>query len=105
MKCIPFRLSDCCEDHETVCLGCEDRCGIDHDDGFPCQCHDECIQEGSCCQDFRKHCGGSTRLVTDDDLRILAESLLEMDVNNVGGLVTVDLQGQTSQTGEDEAPG
>ncbi|CAG0901122.1 unnamed protein product [Darwinula stevensoni] len=98
-----IHLADCCEDYETVCLGCKDRCGIDHDDGFPCQCHDECIQEGNCCQDFRKHCGGSTRLVTDEDLRILAESLLEMDVNNVGGLVTVELQGQTSQTGGDEA--
>ncbi|CAG0884109.1 unnamed protein product [Darwinula stevensoni] len=99
--CVNF--GDCCEDYEEVCLSCLDRCGTDYNNLFPCQCNDVCSQKGNCCQDFDQYCDESSRLVTDDDLRTLAEALLEME-NNVRGLLTFDLQGQSSPNGGDEAP-
>ncbi|CAG0901123.1 unnamed protein product [Darwinula stevensoni] len=108
---------------------CFGRCDTEHDGRFPCQCDDGCLIRGECCMDFYLSCDGSSGStvardffsfvvgwirdsyhsflgpVTDDELRAFAEFLLEMDQNNVGRLLKVNLQGHISETGEDAAPG
>ncbi|KAK2716853.1 uridylate-specific endoribonuclease-like [Artemia franciscana] len=36
---------------------CKGKCGTSSPiPGLPCQCHNECVQAGNCCQDFNEHC-------------------------------------------------
>jgi len=91
--------NDCCDDYSSVCTGesstCHGKCGAGYDPSLPCQCNDKCTQYGNCCSDYDEECGGGGGL-SDDDLIMLSEILLEVDTNNVGGRIRLDLQCTTN---------
>jgi len=98
-----YNHNDCCNDYESECNGgdlnsCAGRCGIGYDNTLPCQCNDKCSQYGNCCQDFDSECdGGSTGGgLTNEDLLALGELLIGADINNVGGMIELNLQCTTN---------
>lgn len=94
---------DCCDDYETVCFTCQDRCEEGYLQTKPCQCNNKCTTYDNCCDDYDAICGGGGGDVTDDELRDLTESLFGFDINGVGDQLTVDHQGEG--TSGDLAPG
>ncbi|NWI95588.1 ENDOU endoribonuclease, partial [Pitta sordida] len=65
---------------------CQGRCGEPRSEGDECHCHPECGMDGSCCEDYDRHCqpAGFSRSrdsITDQELQELSEQLYGLDHN------------------------
>jgi len=97
--------NDCCDDYRRICESesCEGRCDAEYDPSLPCQCNDKCAKYNNCCDDYSEFCDPD--VITDAEIKQITSKLWSVDVNSVGSLVSIDIQGETtSDSTSDEAP-
>lgn len=106
-QCNPACLNhhDCCSDYAQECgdqdNSCKEKCGASYDPSLPCQCNSKCGQYSNCCPDYDDECGDHSG-VTDADLLVLGQLLLNQDDSNVAGRYELDPQCHTNQGNQND---